>query len=376
MAVLSPFEILSRAGTLDERLRGLHRYLLECVPSLDRIACALYDAGSDTLKTFINSTREGEAIVGYEFRLADSPSLSALVRTGDFRVLDDIPETIRPNSEHSIWLLRQGYRSSFTAPMFGQGALLGFVFFDSLQPHAFSLRTQRDLALYSGLLNMAIASELATVRSLVASARVARDFAQLRDFETGAHLERMARYARLIARHIAPARSLTDEFVEHVFQFAPLHDIGKIGIPDRILLKPGKLDVDERAIMQTHVVLGNEIIGKIIGDFDLARFPDSAVMRNIVACHHEMLDGSGYPRGLAGDAVPVEARIIAVADIFDALTSARPYKPAWPVADALAELERMAAAGKLDAGCVEALTAQPAEVADILTHCRDAGQLG
>ena len=354
-------DLIAGAHTLNERLRHLHDHLLETVPSIDRIACALYDATEDKLKTFINSTRDGEAISAYEFRLADSPSLSALAQSGEFRVIDDIPAVLQANSQHSAWVLKQGYRSSFTVPIYGHGEFLGFIFYDSLEPEAFPAPVQRDLALYSTLLTMAITSELGAVRALIAAAQAARDFAQLRDFETGMHLERMARYARLIARVVAPRHGKTDEFVEHVFLFAPLHDIGKIGIPDHILLKPGKLDAHERAVIQTHVALGVGIVEKILGNLDLTEFADATVM----------LDGSGYPQGLAGALVPLEARIIATADIFDALTSLRPYKPAWSLSDALAELRRMADAGKLDPDCVAALDTHPAEIADILAHCQD-----
>ena len=362
----NPLDLPAPVVPLSGNLEALHLRLLASMPALDRIACALYESATGMLKTVLITLRSGEAVAGHEFRLADNPALSELARTGEYRVLDDIQTSLLAHPAHARWVHDRGYRSSFSVPMYGGGALVGFVFFDSTTPAAFDQRTQRDLVLYSSLINMAVANERSAVRSLVATARVARDFAGLRDFETGAHLERMARFARLIAHTIAPARGLDDEFVEQLFQFAPLHDIGKIGIPDHILLKPGKLDPDERAIIQTHVALGVEIIRKIVGDLELAALPDSKVMRNIVAHHHEMLDGSGYPRGLAGDAVPIEARIIAVADIFDALTCRRPYKPSWPLAEALAELRRMVEAGKLDRDCVEALATQGEAINAIL----------
>ena len=218
---------------------------------------------------------------------------------------------------------------------------------------------------------MAISSEMSTVRTVIASAQVARDFASLRDFETGNHLERMARYSRLVAKAIAPARGLNDEFVEHVFLFAPLHDIGKIGIPDSILLKPGKLDPAERTIMESHVQKGVEMVEHIIGDFALNRLPDSSILRNIVGGHHEWMDGTGYPNKLAGEAIPIEARIITTADIFDALTSKRPYKEAWSVDSACAELQKMAQAGKLDPSCVAAMVALSTQVEDIRNRYQD-----
>ena len=362
--------LFSAGSTLSERLGQLHERLLQTTPCVDRIACAIYDAKEDWLKTFINSTR-GEALAAYQFPLAESRSLSELAHSGRTRVIDDIPATLQPDTTHSRWVLAQGYRSSFTVPLYDNGAFAGFVFFDSRQRAAFTPVVQRDLALYCNLINMVLASEFAAVRSIVATVAVARDFTHLRDFETGAHLERMARVSRVIARTIADRRGLSDEFVEHVYLFAPLHDIGKIGVPDHVLLKRGRLDPAERAQMEAHVTKGGEMIEKIIGDFNLQQMPDSVVMKNIVLMHHEFLDGSGYPAGLRGEQVPVEARIVTVADIFDALTSARPYKQAWSIDDACLELERMAAAGKLDADCVAALRTARAELETILQRYRD-----
>jgi HD-GYP domain-containing protein (c-di-GMP phosphodiesterase class II) len=220
---------------------------------------------------------------------------------------------------------------------------------------------------------MALSADLAAVRSVIASANMARDFVNLRDFETGAHLERMARYARLIARQVAPHYQLNDETIEHIYLFAPLHDIGKIGIPDQILLKPGPLDAAERLIMQTHVEKGVDLIHKVMGDFDIQHLPDSKLMYDIVACHHEFMNGSGYPNGLCGDAIPVAARIITVADIFDALSSHRPYKNTWPVDAAIAELKRMADDGKLDPLCVSALVMNLDEAIWIRDNFTDPG---
>jgi HD-GYP domain-containing protein (c-di-GMP phosphodiesterase class II) len=123
--------------------------------------------------------------------------------------------------------------------------------------------------------------------------------------------------------------------------------------------------------MQTHVEKGEQLMHKVIGDFGLHHLPDSQVMHNIVACHHEFLDGSGYPRGLRGNEVPVEARIVTVADIFDALTSLRPYKKPWSVEAALQELRRMAGVGQLDSVCVEALAGQVAAAQWIVQHYVD-----
>jgi two-component system, response regulator RpfG len=146
---------------------------------------------------------------------------------------------------------------------------------------------------------------------------------EFRDGEAGNHLIRMSRYARLIADRIG----LELEEAETIELAAPLHDIGKIGIPDNILLKPGKLDEGEWQIMRRHPVMGHDILKGSVSKY--------VRMGALIAfSHHEKYDGSGYPNGLVGDHIPLCARIVALADVFDALTSVRPYKKAWPAEQA------------------------------------------
>lgn len=353
------------SSTLSDYLSYLHEHLRLVAPQVDRVAVALYDAEDDTLVTFINST-EGFAIRDYQYRLSDSESLSALARTGETRVIDDIPSSLPTDTTHSRYVRDEGYLSSFTVPIYAGEDFLGFVFFDARETGVFSTDLQRDLILYCQLIAGTIAGEMAAIQAVVGTIHVARDFAEFRDVETGAHLARMARYARIIARGLVEPLDLDDEFVEAVFLYAPLHDIGKVGIPDRILLKPGRLDDEEWAIMKTHTTKGREMVDRITEDLGIGTLRHDAVMRNIVELHHEALDGSGYPHGLSGDAIPLEARIVSVADIFDALTSERPYKEPWSVSEAFDELDRMAAAGKIDATCVGALRRAPDEISSIL----------
>jgi len=210
------------------------------------------------------------------------------------------------------------------------------------------------LQIYGQILAMAIANELLAVRSILSTVMLAREFASFRDAETGAHLERIPRYARLIVRGLRDYE-IPDEFAEAIFLYAPLHDIGKIAIPDSILLKPGKLDPDEWEIMKTHTTKGREMIDTIVSDLGIDSLPNDTVLRNIVELHHEAISGSGYPHGLSGDEIPLEARIVAVADVYDALTAVRPYKRASTPQEAMTELARMVEIGKLDSDCVTAL---------------------
>ena len=151
--------------------------------------------------------------------------------------------------------------------------------------------------------------------------------AEYKDNETGLHVIRMSHYARILGL----AAGMDAQEADEMLHAAPMHDVGKIGIPDRILQKPGPLDPDEWAIMQSHPTIGASIIGE---------HPPGllALAREIALAHHERWDGKGYPLGLAGENIPLSARIVAIADVFDALTTVRPYKQAWSVDDAVAYL--------------------------------------
>ncbi|MEL4887361.1 response regulator [Pectobacterium betavasculorum] len=151
--------------------------------------------------------------------------------------------------------------------------------------------------------------------------------AEYKDNETGLHVIRMSHYAKTLALAAGYSARAADDLLHA----APMHDVGKIGIPDAILQKPGKLTAEEWTIMRQHTVIG----AKIIGAHPLGLLKLAAT---IALNHHEKWDGSGYPNGIEGDDIPHVARVIAVADVFDALTSARPYKPAWPLEDALAHI--------------------------------------
>lgn len=154
--------------------------------------------------------------------------------------------------------------------------------------------------------------------------------AESRDSDTGAHLERVRGYCRALAQQLATVPALHDvvnaEFIRLMYQTSPLHDIGKVGIPDGVLLKAGGLTAEEYEIMKRHTVIGADTLGAALKQFPQAEF--LRVARDIALTHHERWDGTGYPNGLAGEQIPLCGRIMAVADVYDALTSRRVYKPA------------------------------------------------
>jgi putative two-component system response regulator len=157
--------------------------------------------------------------------------------------------------------------------------------------------------------------------------------AESRDPETGQHLERVQRYSRALAEELARtpkyANVIDGDYLRLIFQTSPLHDIGKVGTPDHILLKPGRLTREEFEIMKQHTSLGAQTL-----DLALEKYPQASFLimaRDIAIAHHEKYDGSGYPNGLSGEDIPLAARIVALADVFDALTSVRVYKDAFSI---------------------------------------------
>ncbi|MBV8679733.1 MAG: response regulator [Aquitalea sp.] len=183
--------------------------------------------------------------------------------------------------------------------------------------------------------------------------------AEYRDPETGAHLLRMSAYTRLIARQVG----LPLQEQEMLQEAAPMHDIGKVGIPDAILLKPGKLTAEEMAVMRQHPSFGHEILTGSVS-------PLLQCAAVVALSHHEKYDGSGYPQGLAGQDIPLWGRIVAIADVFDALTSARPYKKAWPL-DKAREFLISQKNHHFDPECVDALLAVWPEVITIRQQYAD-----
>lgn len=176
-----------------------------------------------------------------------------------------------------------------------------------------------------------------------------------RDNDTGEHTTRVANVARMLAEELG--LSVTD--CRTLYLATPLHDIGKVAIPDAVLSKPGKLAPDERALMQTHVTIGNHILAD--GNSELVRMAAS-----IAATHHERWDGTGYPNRLAGDAIPLEGRIAAIADVFDALVSDRPYKRAWSLDEARREIQA-GAGSQFDPACVAAFERRWPQIIELYT---------
>ncbi|MBP5661141.1 MAG: HD domain-containing protein, partial [Lachnospiraceae bacterium] len=193
------------------------------------------------------------------------------------------------------------------------------------------------------------------------------DLVENRDSDTGAHIQKMAAYVKIIVEGLKKkgyyAEKITPQFMSDIVRSAPLHDIGKINIPDNVLNKPGKLTAEEYEIMKTHTTAGEKIMEKAIKTVEGENYLKEA--KNMATYHHERWDGKGYPEGLHGEVIPLSARITAVADVFDALTSPRVYKPAFPLEEALAMIQE-GSGTQFDPKCVEVFMESLPEVKVIL----------
>ncbi|UCH27414.1 MAG: response regulator [Trueperaceae bacterium] len=247
-------------------------------------------------------------------------AINAQVPPGNYLPVVVLTADLTPEAEQEA--LRRGARDFLNKPF--NRTQIELRIHNLLQTRFLHLELQRqNERLEQKVLERTIDLELARQESLEKLALAA----EYRDYTTGQHTQRVGTLSGLIARKLG----LPSKDVELISRAAPLHDVGKIGIPDDILLKPGKLTEDEFRIVKTHIDVGVQLLAK--GHSMLMK-----LAQEIVSTHHERWDGSGYPLGLKGDHIPVAGQIVAVADVFDALINERPYKPAWPLEKAITEI--------------------------------------
>ena len=355
---------LNKHLSLKEKIICAHQTAKDKFPFIARIAVTIYDPETKVLKSYLHSGEDKDPFEHYQALLKDAPTLKKILKKGRPRVINNMLTFENNKHEHQRRIGRQGYNASYTMPIFHSGEFFGFLFFNSYEKDVFSEKILSDLDVYGHLISLMVINELTTLKIISAVIKTTAHITHQRDPETGSHLDRISRYCRLIATSLSIKYKLNDNYIEHVFMFAPLHDIGKIAIPDNILLKPDGLSADEQDVMRTHARKGREMIDDIIGNFGLDNMDSINILRNIAEYHHEAVNGTGYPEGRVSESIPLEARIVAVADVFDALTTKRPYKDAWTNESAFEKLQQLADE-KLDRDCVNALIENQAEVEEI-----------
>ncbi|WP_411875690.1 HD-GYP domain-containing protein [Vulcanococcus limneticus] len=323
---------------LSEHLKLVHQRIRRQEPSIERLDFLLHQPVQGQLIPYLSSGQRLSAGApdrfAHELAVAELPWLPELVRC------------------------RQGLRvatDTFALPLLWGQQLQGLLLLRRGDGLELVPDLQDRLACQLELLGSLVAHELSTINSLRSAVRMALQFSGLQDLETVAHMERVSLYSRLIADGLGRSMALPQDFGLDLYVFAGLHDIGKVAIPQEILRKPGSLDAGEQEIARTHVDQGLRLVEQLVGGFQLVGEGKLQILRNVVACHHERMDGSGYPLGLRGEQIPLEARIVAVADIYDALIQRRHYKQPIGEEEVLAILAVMVEQGSLDRRCVEVL---------------------
>lgn len=270
---------------------------------------------------------------GIKAKLSET-SLSNVVRKGTPRVINDLESyTKHRNAEYNKILIEAGIKSSITLPLSLNNKPIGIIFFSSKTKNIYKEQHIDFLATLSSSIAISLNKNIFIDELLYSTILALAKLAESRDEDTGEHMERMKKYSVKITEFLLEDNVYDDKisvgFINEIEKFSPMHDIGKVGIRDGILLKPGKLTKEEFDEMKKHPIFGAEVL-KTAEEHMRRRDANIFGMGiEIAEGHHEKWDGTGYPYGKAGESIPLSARIVAVADVFDALTSKRPYKKAF-----------------------------------------------
>lgn len=326
---------------MDEIIDKLYERVNHLFP-IERIGIAFVDYSKEKIVAEYGVLKAGQVKLGpgYQVDFAET-SLTNFFESKTGLIDNDLLETYKRRNRSGALshILGEGLKSNMTIPLVSGNTVYGLLFFSSKQKDFFTddhLRVVNKMAYeISGFLNRAYLTK-------VILSKITASFAVLvdkKDNETGGHIIRMVSYSVIIAKSLMKMAvedyAVDKEMILNIERNAAIHDIGKVGIPDAILKKPGKLTPDEWEIMKTHAEIGGDIFKDIRTDMSMFDHDFYAVAEDIARYHHEKFDGSGYPDRLKGKEIPLEARIVALADVFDALTSKRVYKKAFSFEEAI-----------------------------------------
>ncbi len=359
---------LKNTGSFSEQLKRVHTHIQRQYPFISCIDVALHHAAGNSLQLYSASC---------------SNSISALVKNAFFndtnsplqnqkpQVIDDLGQIGANETEIRDYVQASGFKSGLIVPFVVDQQLCGLAFFTAHEKHCFTPQIMQQMQVYARVIAQLVASEGRTAQDLNLAVSAILRLNNVNKSESPQHLKRVAHYSRLIATACADTHLLSEEWIEHLYLFAPLHDIGKVFMPEELLMKPGPLSPEEFERMKTHTLKGRDVIDHMIDSFGYKNHLHyTSMLRNIVTHHHETIDGKGYPYGLKGDEIPLEAKIVAVADILDAMLTKRAYKEAWSMDKTLAELRKLSGA-KLDPEFVGILASHEQELVNIRTECAE-----
>jgi len=334
-------DLVSQTYLMDDILDMLFDSVNRTI-QIDRIGIAFVDYRRDCIMAEYGVANYDNLKLGagYEVRLGNTSLRKSLNSHKGF-INNDVQKSFENNpTSYSLKLIvEEGIRSNMIIPLVSNNVVFGFIFVSSKFKNHF---TEEHLRFASKIIYEITGSLNRSYLLKVVLAKMTTTFAKLvdrKDNETGDHILRMVKYSTLVAEGVRKMEKLSHPMdrktILEIERHASVHDIGKVGIPDDILKKPGKLTNEEWEIMKTHVTIGTEIFSELRNDFGMFESDFYQVAEQIVKFHHEKFDGSGYPYKLRGEEIPLVARIVAIADVFDALTSERVYKKAYTFDKAL-----------------------------------------
>jgi len=320
-------DIIGNALTIEDLTKEIYERLRNAL-KCDRIAFASIEKDEVITFTAASNTKNLKLKAGFREKISQN-----YFSLKDIKIMyiKDLEAYLRENPflEGMKLLVEEGMKSIIMIPISIKNIPRGLLFLSSKKIDGFTNVDKEIFVDMKKLLDTAYQKTILTDKLIFASAMSFINLASTKDEETGAHIVRMATYSKLIAEELSMmeySSMINEAIIDQIYRQAPLHDIGKIGIPDSILLKKGKLDANEFEIMKTHTILGWKVLEAF--DKEASKFGRNffTIGKLIVRHHHERWDGKGYPDGLSGQQIPLCARIAAVADVFDALTTRRPYK--------------------------------------------------
>jgi len=337
--LISLIENMNNTFTFTEMLNFINQTFSLFIP-YNYIGVALIDHNREKIKAAYGVSDGSiiglpDNVMGQTVPLNET-SLEKLILSGEARIINDL-EAYTKNKQKKQYneiILEAGIRASITLPLKVGEEPVGVIFFSSNRKNVYNEEHVRFLKMLVNSIAVNFNQNIFINDLIYSSTLALAKLAEARDEDTGEHLDRMKYYTRAIAEFLynegVYKDELTHEFIDMIERFSPLHDIGKVGIPDGILLKPGKLTPEEFETMKKHTIYGGEVLRT--AEEHIAKRGKSLfkIGIEIAEGHQEKWDGSGYPYGKKGLEIPLSARIVAVADVFDALTSKRPYKEAFP----------------------------------------------
>jgi len=333
--LINLIENMSKNSTFEEILEYIYNSFSPFIP-YTYIGIALFRNNNKTLVAsygITDASMKGKPnkLLGKQVNIKET-SLEKVISSGEARIINDLEAYTadKPLKEYNRIILENGIRASITLPLKLGKEPVGVIFFSSNRKNVYNEEHTRFLKTLVNSISISFEKNIYVNELIYSSILALAKLAESRDEDTGEHIERMKVYSRAITQFLFDSNKFMDilspEYINDIERFSPMHDIGKVGIRDGILLKPAKLTVDEFSEMKSHTVKGGEVLRAADENMEKMGKGLFGMGIEITEGHHEKWDGSGYPYGKKGKEIPLSARIVAIADVFDALTSKRPYK--------------------------------------------------